>query len=50
MEGKEMEWRLFFIKPYFQVLLFAWEAESELEGGGLGRQAETAMRREGSNK
>lgn len=33
-------------KASSQVLLPVWEAERELEGGGMGRQAETQLRRE----
>lgn len=42
----------FLAKPYSQVLLSVWEAERELEGGGVGRRAETATEeeREGRNK
>lgn len=42
----------FLTKPYSQVLLSVWEAERELEGGGMGRWAETATEeeREGRNK
>lgn len=46
------EGSLFLEKPYSQVLLSVWEAERELGGGGMGRQAETATEeeREGRNK